>query len=179
MNATDAAITGGVALAAAIVLGTIVNRMVPHGTPRRGCEEAALLLGCAAPALAVFGEYLHRHLLSGVAVVAVAYGGFYVIRMRQLRRAGRDGVRRLLGLERNASYGEALSMAERITPSPSRPTGESSWRRLRSQWWWWGSCSTGWTRRSSASPWAQPSRASGPPTTGHSPREFVTSATDA
>jgi hypothetical protein len=116
VNATDAAITGGVALAAAIVLGTIVNRMVPHGTPRRGCEEAALLLGCAAPALAVFGEYLHRHLLSGVAVVAVAYGGFYVIRMRQLRRAGRDGVRRLLGLERNASYGEALSAAERITP---------------------------------------------------------------
>jgi hypothetical protein len=116
VNATDAAITGGVALAAAILLGTIVNRMVPHGTPRRGCEEAALLLGCAAPALAVFGEYLHRHLLSGVAVVAVAYGGFYVIRMRQLRRAGRDGVRRLLGLERNASYGEALSAAERITP---------------------------------------------------------------
>jgi hypothetical protein len=123
VNATQAAVTGGVALAAAILLGTIVNRMVPHGTPRRGCEEAALLLGCAAPALAVFGEYLHRHLLSGVAVVAVAYGGFYVIRMRQLRRAGRDGVRRLLGLERDASYGEALSAAERITPGTLSTSG--------------------------------------------------------
>ena len=123
MNATQAAVTGGIALAAAILLGTIVNRLVPHGTPRRGCEEAALLLGCAAPALAVFGEYLHRHLLSGVAVVAVAYGGFYVIRMRQLRRAGRDGVRRLLGLEREASYGEALSTAERITPGTLSTSG--------------------------------------------------------
>jgi hypothetical protein len=123
VNATQAAVTGGVALAAAIFLGTIVNRLVPRGTPRRGCEEAALLLGCAAPALAVFGEYLHRHLLSGVAVVAVAYGGFYVIRMRQLRRAGRDQVRRLLGLERDASYGEALSMAERITPASLSTNG--------------------------------------------------------
>jgi hypothetical protein len=113
-----AAVLGGAVLAVAIMLGTIVNRLVPAGGIRRGCEEGALLLGCGAPALAVFGPYLNHRLLAGVAVVAVAYGGFYLIRSRQLRRANRDGVRRLLGLAKDASFGEAAGQAMRVEPAP-------------------------------------------------------------
>jgi hypothetical protein len=123
VSAATAALVGGATLAIAIMLGTVVNRMVPAGTARRGCEEGALLLGCAAPALAVFAPYLHTRLLAGVAVVVVAYGGFYLIRMRQLRRANRDGVRRLLGLERDATFGEAATQAMRVEPAPVTPTG--------------------------------------------------------
>jgi hypothetical protein len=113
-----AAVLGGAVLAVAITLGTIVNRLLPPGTPRRACEEGAMLLGCGAPALAVFGPYLHHRLLAGVAVVAVAYGGFFLIRSRQLRRADRDSVRRLLGLSRDASFGEAAGQAMRVEPAP-------------------------------------------------------------
>jgi predicted secreted protein len=123
VSSTTAALVGGACLAIAIMLGTVVNRMLPAGTARRGCEEGALLLGCAAPALAVFAPYLHRRLLAGVAVVAVAYGGFYLIRMRQLRRANRDAVRRLLGLERDSTFGEAASQAMRVEPAPVTGTG--------------------------------------------------------
>jgi hypothetical protein len=117
VSSLAAAVLGGAVLATAIMLGTIVNRMLPAGAARRACEEGALLLGCAAPALAVFGPYLHR-LLSGVAVVVVAYTGFYLIRMRQLRRADRDGVRRLLGLDKDATFGEAAIQAMRVDPKP-------------------------------------------------------------
>ncbi|MGN6379653.1 MAG: hypothetical protein ACTHNU_11930 [Gaiellales bacterium] len=123
MNSLTAAVLGGAVLAVAIMLGTVLNRLLPAGTPRRGCEEGALLLGCAAPAIAVFGPYLHHRLLAGVAVVAVAYGGFYLIRSRQLRRANRDGVRRLLGLDKDASYGEAVQQALRVDPRPITTTG--------------------------------------------------------
>ena len=61
------------------------------------------------------GPYLQGRIWPGAAIIAAGYGGFYLIRTRQLRRADRDGVRRLLGLEKNASYGEALS----------RPSGSS------------------------------------------------------
>jgi hypothetical protein len=57
-------------------------------------------------------------------VIAIAYGGFYLIRMRQLRNANRDGVRRLLGLHRDASYGEVLQQVERIEPRPVTATGQ-------------------------------------------------------
>ena len=123
MSTLSAAVLGGAVLAAAITLGTIVNRLVPPGAVRRGCEEGALLLGCGAPALAVFGPYLDHRLLAGVAVVAVAYGGFYLIRSRQLRRANRDSVRRLLGLSRDATFGEAAGQAMRVEPAPLTPTG--------------------------------------------------------
>ncbi len=123
MSTLSAAVLGGAVLAVAITLGTIVNRLVPPGTARRGCEEGALLLGCGAPALAVFGPYLNHRLLAGVAVVAVAYGGFYLIRSRQLRRANRDSVRRLLGLSRDATFGEAASQAMRAEPAPLTTTG--------------------------------------------------------
>jgi hypothetical protein len=125
VSSLTAAVLGGAILAAAIMLGTVVNRLVPAGAGRRACEEGAMLLGCAAPAIAVFGSYLHRHLLAGVAVVAVAYGGFYLIRSRQLRRANRDGVRRLLGLDKNASYGEVEQQALRVDPRPTTPTGRA------------------------------------------------------
>ena len=122
MSHVDWAIAGGVALAIAILLGTIVNRMVPPGSARRTVEDSALLLGCAAPGLAVFGYYLHHRLLAGVAIIAVAYGGFFLIRMRQLRRANRDGVRRLLGLDRDATFGEVMSQVEKIEPRPLTTT---------------------------------------------------------
>jgi hypothetical protein len=54
----------------------------------------------------------------------VAYGGFYLIRTRQLRRADRDGVRRLLGLHRDATYGEVLQQAERLEPRPVTVRGQ-------------------------------------------------------
>ena len=57
-------------------------------------------------------------------MIAIAYGGFYLIRMRQLRHANRDGVRRLLGLHRDASYGEVLQQVERIEPRPVTATGQ-------------------------------------------------------
>ena len=79
--------------------------------PRR----PAIILGCAAPALAVLAPYLQHRLWPVAAIIAVGYGGFFLIRTRQLRRADRDGVRRLLGLHKNASYGEVLS----------RPSGSS------------------------------------------------------
>ena len=123
MSTLAAAVLGGAVLAVAIMLGTIVNRLLPAGGVRRGCEEGALLLGCAAPALAVFGPYLHHRLLAGVAVVAVAYGGFYLIRSRQLRRADRDGVRRLLGMDKNATFGAAAGQAMRVEPAPITTTG--------------------------------------------------------
>lgn len=122
MNHTEWAIAGGVALAVAVMLGTIVNRMVPPGTPRRTVEDSAFLLGCAAPALAIFGPYLHHRLLAGVGVIAVAYGGYFLIRMRQLRRANRDGVRKLLGLDRDATFGEVIQQVEKIEPQPLTAT---------------------------------------------------------
>jgi hypothetical protein len=38
--------------------------------------------------------------------------------MRQLRRANRDGVRLLLGLDKDASFGEVWQNAERLEPKP-------------------------------------------------------------
>jgi len=43
--------------------------------------------------------------------------------MRQLRRANRDGVRLLLGLDRNASFGEVWQNAERLEPRPVTNVG--------------------------------------------------------
>ena len=81
------------------------------------------MLGCAAPVLALLGPYLQGRIWPGAAIIAAGYGGFFLIRTRQLRRADRDGVRRLLGLEKEASYGEALSTAERIEPQPLTTAG--------------------------------------------------------
>ena len=91
----------GSVLAVAMLLGTIASRLVPPGSAaaaqsrtRRSCWAAP------PPVLALLGHYLHRRLLAGAAIIAAGYGGFFLIRTRQLRRADRDGVRRLLGLER-------------------------------------------------------------------------------
>jgi hypothetical protein len=56
-------------------------------------------------------------------VIAAGYGGFYLVRMRQLRRANRDGVRMLLGLDKNATFGEVWQNAERLDPKPVTNTG--------------------------------------------------------
>jgi hypothetical protein len=107
---------GGALLAAAVLLGTVLNRVVPRGGPRRTLEEAALILGFASPALGLTGPYLRHHLWAPAAVVAAGYGGFYLVRIRQLRRADRDRIRGLLGLHRDATFGEVWREVERIEP---------------------------------------------------------------
>ena len=108
----------GVVLAISVMLGTVLARTAPGGAVRRGLEESALILGCATPAIAVFAPYLRRHLWAPAAVIAIGYGGFYLLRARQVRRANRDGVRLLLGLSRDATFGEVWREAERIHPKP-------------------------------------------------------------
>lgn len=118
MSSTEAVQLGGVLLALATLLGTVVPRALPHGAARRLAEDYAIVLGCAAPAVAVVAPYYHQRLWPAAAVIAVAYGGFYLIRMRQLRRADRDSLRRLLGLHRDATFGEVAQQMEAIEPRP-------------------------------------------------------------
>jgi hypothetical protein len=114
---TSAGVTAaGVVLVCAVSLATIVNRQLPYGAGRRLTEETALILGFAAPALALLSPWLHDRLWPPAAVIAAGYGGFYLVRMRQLRRANRDGVRMLLGLHRDATFGEVWQNAERLEP---------------------------------------------------------------
>ncbi|HET7170898.1 MAG TPA: hypothetical protein VFI18_04620 [Gaiellales bacterium] len=115
--------TSGLEAAAAMLLvaaflGTIVARALPVGGMRRTAEEAALILVCATPAIALLTPYLRRHLWAPAAVIACGYGSFYLIRSFQLRRANRDTVRLLLGLHRDATFGEVWNEAERINPRP-------------------------------------------------------------
>ena len=113
----------GALLAAAVMLGTVVARFVPRGGPRRTLEEAAIILGFATPAIALLATYLRHHLWAPAAVIAAGYGGFYLVRSRQLRRADRDGVRMLLGLHRDATLGEVWKEVERIDPRPLTNAG--------------------------------------------------------
>ena len=105
-------------LVIAAFLGTVVARALPFGGMRRTAEEAALILVCATPAIALLTPYLRRHLWAPAAVIACGYGSFYVIRSVQLRRANRDTVRLLLGMHRDATFGEVWAEAERIEPRP-------------------------------------------------------------
>jgi len=114
----------GAVLAIGVLLGTIVSRLVPYGAWRRGAEDYGIILSCAAPALALLGPYLRHRLWPGAALIAFAYGGFYLIRMRQLRRANRDTVRRMLGLHKDSTYGEVLQQVERIDPHPVTAQGQ-------------------------------------------------------
>jgi hypothetical protein len=105
-------------LVVAAFLGTAVARILPEGSMRRTAEEAALILVCATPALALLTPYLRHHLWAPAAVIGCGYGSFYLIRSFQLRRANRDTVRLLLGLHRDASFGAVWAEAERIDPRP-------------------------------------------------------------
>jgi len=109
------------AAAAMLVLAAclgIAARILPPGGMRRTAEEAALIVVCATPALALLTPYLRHHLWAPAAVIACGYGSFYLIRSYQLRRANRDTVRLLLGLHRDATFGEVWAEAERIDPRP-------------------------------------------------------------
>ena len=109
------------AAAALLVLAGLLgvtSRVLPFGGMRRTAEEAALILVCATPALALLAPYLRHHLWAPAAVIACGYGSFYLIRSFQLRRANRDTVRLLLGLHRDATFGEVWAEAERIEPRP-------------------------------------------------------------
>jgi hypothetical protein len=109
-------VAAGVVLVCAVTLATIVSRMLAPGASRRLTEETALILGFATPALALLSPYLHDRLWPSAAVIACGYGGFYLVRMRQVRRANRDSVRMLLGLDRDATFGEVWQNAERLEP---------------------------------------------------------------
>jgi hypothetical protein len=111
-------VAAGVVLACAVTLATVVSRMLPPGAGRRLTEETALILGFAAPALALLSPYLHDRLWPSAAIILCGYGGFYLVRMRQVRRANRDSVRMLLGLHKNATFGEVWQNAERLEPTP-------------------------------------------------------------
>jgi hypothetical protein len=109
------------AAAALLVLAGFLGvtaRMLPFGGIRRTAEEAALIMVCATPALALLTPYLRHHLWAPAAVIACGYGSFYLIRSFQLRRANRDTVRLLLGLHRDTTFGEVWAEAERIDPRP-------------------------------------------------------------
>jgi hypothetical protein len=109
------------AAAALLVLAgflAVTARVLPYGGMRRTAEEAALILVCATPALALLTPYLRHHLWAPAAVIACGYGSFYLIRSFQLRRANRDTVRLLLGLHRDATFGEVWAEAERLDPRP-------------------------------------------------------------
>ena len=118
MTVSAGLVAAGVVLACAVTLATIVSRMLQPGAGRRLSEETALILGFAAPALALLSPYLHDRLWPPAAVILCGYGGFYLVRMRQLRRANRDSLRLLLGLDRNATFGEVWQNAERLEPPP-------------------------------------------------------------
>ena len=120
MSAASAAALGATVLALATLLATVVARMLPYGLARRIAEEYGIVLGCASPALALLGPYAAEgRAWAPAAILASGYGGAYLIRVRQLRRADRDGVRRLLGLHRDASYGELLHELEGVEPAPT------------------------------------------------------------
>ncbi|HUZ85010.1 MAG TPA: hypothetical protein VMU66_09965 [Gaiellales bacterium] len=121
MSAASSVAAGIAVLALAALLATTA-RMGRPGSGRRNAEEAALILTYAGPAVALFARYLSADLWAPAGVVAVAYGGFYLTRMRQLRRADRDALRRLLGLDRNASFGEVGQQLVRLEPRPLTPT---------------------------------------------------------
>jgi hypothetical protein len=114
--------SAGIEAAAALLVFAgclgLTSRILPFGGMRRTAEEAALILVCATPALALLTPYLRRHLWAPAAVIACGYGSFYLIRSFQLRRANRDTVRLLLGLHRDATFGEVWAEAERIDPRP-------------------------------------------------------------
>jgi hypothetical protein len=126
VSAAASAALGGALLAFATLLATIVSRLLPFGAPRRTAEDVGIILGCAAPALALLAGQVRTTLWAAPAIIGAGYGGFYLIRSRQLRRADRDGVRRLLGLHRDSSYGEALGQAERIEPRDLTPPSRAA-----------------------------------------------------
>jgi hypothetical protein len=109
---------GGLVLAVGLLLATAVARALPEGWPRRFSEETGIILACAGPAIAVLAPYVRHRVWPIAVIIAIAYGGFFLLRSWQLRRANRDGVRRLLGLHRDASYGEVLQQVERLEPRP-------------------------------------------------------------
>jgi hypothetical protein len=124
VSAAQSVQIGGAVLALGVLLATVVSRLLPDGAWRRSAEDLGIILGCGAPALALVARFLQHRSWPGAAIIAVAYGGFYLIRMRQLRRANRDTVRRLLGLHKDASYGEVLQQVERIEPREVTATGQ-------------------------------------------------------
>ena len=74
MSTLGAVQVAGAVLATAVLLGTIVSRVVPFGAWRRAAEDYGIILGCAAPALALLGPYLRHRLWPGAALIGLALG---------------------------------------------------------------------------------------------------------
>ncbi len=124
MTAAQGLQGGGLVFALGLLLATAVARALPEGWPRRVTEETGIILACAGPAIAVLAPYVEHRVWPVAVIIAVGYGGFFLLRTWQLRRANRDGVRRLVGLHRDASYGEVLQQVERLEPRPVALTGQ-------------------------------------------------------
>ena len=60
MSVGHSVIVGGVVLAVAVVLGTIVARLVPAGFWRRNAEDLGIILGCASAPLALLARFTHH-----------------------------------------------------------------------------------------------------------------------
>ena len=118
MTAAQGLQGGGLVFALGLLLATAVARALHEGWPRRFAEETGIILACAAPAIAVLSPRVQHRIWPIAVIIAVGYGGFFLLRTWQLRRANRDGVRRLLGLHRDSSYGEVLQQVERLEPRP-------------------------------------------------------------
>ena len=64
MTAAQSVQIGGAVLAVGVLLGTIGARLAPAGAWRRGLEDTGIILGCAAPAVALVARFL-QHVLIG------------------------------------------------------------------------------------------------------------------
>ena len=118
MTAAQGLQGGGLVFALGLLLATAVARALHEGRPRRFAEETGIILACAGPAIAVLSPYVQHRVWPIAVIIAAGYGGFFLLRTWQLRRANRDGVRRLLGLHRDSSYGEVLQQVEHLEPRP-------------------------------------------------------------
>ena len=70
MSVQQSVIVGGVVLAVAVVLGTIVARLVPAGSWRRNAEDLGIILGCASAPLALLARFTHHRSWPYAAVIA-------------------------------------------------------------------------------------------------------------
>ena len=85
MTAFQSVQVAGSVLAAAVLLGTIASRLLPPGAWRRNAWDLAIVLGCAAPVLALLGPYLQGRIWPGAAIIAAGYGGFFLSGSRRSR----------------------------------------------------------------------------------------------
>src|SRR4029079_353630 len=75
VSTLESAQVAGSVLAFAGLLGTIISRLLPFGAWRRRAEDLAIVLGCAAPLIAITGPYLRGRIWPGADIISAAYRG--------------------------------------------------------------------------------------------------------